>query len=163
MAAPVPGPPGYLGLSTIAASPALDRARSMIASKHNDYGASALLLASEPLQGRAMTCYPFFFHMVFAGLVPPFSTFFLAVLDHYRVRPLHLHHNTILTLALFAFYCEAFLGVRPSVALFRCFFSARRSGGGSGPGCVGFRIGGGLGEHFPPSGLPKKVNNLPGH
>ena len=51
--APVPGPPRYLGPSTIAASPALERARLMIASKHNDYGASALLLASEPLQGRA--------------------------------------------------------------------------------------------------------------
>ena len=162
MSAPVPGPPRYLGPSTIAAGPALERARLMIASKHNDYGASKLLLASELLQGRALTCYPFFFHTIFAGLVPPFSTFFLAVLDHYRVRPLHLHPNTILTLALFAFYCEAFLGVRPSVAFFRCFFSARRSGGSSGPGCLGFRIGGGLGDHFPPSGVPKKVDNLSG-
>ena len=57
--APVPGPPGYLGPSTIAASPTLERARLMVASKHNDYGASTLLLASEPLQGRALTCYPF--------------------------------------------------------------------------------------------------------
>ena len=138
--APIPGPPGYLGPSTIVAGPALERARLMIASKHNDYGETALLLASEPLLGRLSTSYPFFFHTIFAGLIPPFSSFFLAVLDHYRVKPLHLHPNAILTLALFAFYCEAFLGVRPSVAFFRCFFAARRSGGASSPGCVGSHI-----------------------
>ena len=85
MFAPVPGPRGYLGPSTIAAGPPLDRAQLMLASQHNDYGASVLILASEPLLGRALTCYPFFFHTIFAGLVPPFSSFFLAVLDHYRI------------------------------------------------------------------------------
>ena len=40
MFAPVPGPPGYLGPSTIAAGPSLTRARQMLASKHNDYSAS---------------------------------------------------------------------------------------------------------------------------
>ena len=79
----------------------------MVASDHNEYGATSLLLASEPLQGRGLSRYPFFFNSIAAGLVPPFSNFFLAVLDHYRVKPLHLHPNAILTLALFAFYCEA--------------------------------------------------------
>ncbi|KAI5021585.1 hypothetical protein ZWY2020_058315 [Hordeum vulgare] len=35
---------------------------------------------------------------------------------------LHLQPNSILLLPVFAFYCEAFVGVRPSVALFRHFF-----------------------------------------
>ena len=46
---------------------------------------------------------------------------------------MHLHHlvhltpNAILTLALFAHACEAFVGVRPSVTLLCHFFSLVRS------------------------------------
>uniref|UniRef100_A0A453P9W4 Transposase (putative) gypsy type domain-containing protein n=1 Tax=Aegilops tauschii subsp. strangulata TaxID=200361 RepID=A0A453P9W4_AEGTS len=60
-----------------------------------------------------------------AGLVPPFSDFFYAILSHYRIHALHLQPISILVLAIFAFYCEAFVDVRPSVALFRHFFSLR--------------------------------------
>ncbi|KAE8775470.1 hypothetical protein D1007_52027 [Hordeum vulgare] len=38
---------------------------------------------------------------------------------------LHLQPNSILLLSTFAFYYEAFIGVRPSVALFCHFFSLR--------------------------------------
>ncbi|KAE8775007.1 hypothetical protein D1007_52529 [Hordeum vulgare] len=38
---------------------------------------------------------------------------------------LHLQPNSILLLFVFAFYCKAFVGARPSVALFRHFFSLR--------------------------------------
>ena len=154
------GSPGYLGSSTIAPGPALERARLMVASDHNDYGATMLFLASEARGGRTLTSYPFFFHAIFAGLFSPFSTFFTAVLDHYRIWALHLHPNSVLVLAIFSFYSGAFLGVRPSVAFFRCFFSVRRSSGATGPGCVGFRIGGGLVDWFALLGLPKKVDNL---
>ncbi|KAE8784902.1 hypothetical protein D1007_41433 [Hordeum vulgare] len=67
--------------------------------------------------------YPFFLHNVFSGLVPPFSPFFTAILNHYGVQALDLHPNFVLLLSAFAFYCKAFMGVRPSVALFRQFFS----------------------------------------
>ena len=67
--------------------------------------------------------YPFFCRSIIAGLVPPFSPFFMAVLDHYGIRRLHLRPDSYLLLSIFAFYCEGFLGVRPSVALLRCFFT----------------------------------------
>jgi hypothetical protein len=36
----------------------------------------------------------------------------------------HLHPNALLTLAIIQYLCEAFVGVRPSVALFRVFYEA---------------------------------------
>ena len=82
--------------------------------------------------------YPFFLHSVFAGLVPSFSAFFTAILDHYGIQDLHLQPNSILLLSVFAFYCEAFVGVRPSVALFRHFFSLRLHDGAQWSACVSF-------------------------
>ncbi|KAI4996132.1 hypothetical protein ZWY2020_041273 [Hordeum vulgare] len=69
--------------------------------------------------------YPFFLDSVFIGLVPPFSSFFTAILNLYGNQSLHLQPNSILLLSVFSFYCEAFVGVRPSVAHFRHFFSPR--------------------------------------
>jgi hypothetical protein len=40
----------------------------------------------------------------------------------YSVVLEHLHPNALLTLAIFQYLCEAFVGVHPSVALFRVFF-----------------------------------------
>ncbi|KAE8782718.1 hypothetical protein D1007_43868 [Hordeum vulgare] len=34
--------------------------------------------------------YPFFLHSISARLVPPFSSFFTAILNHYRIQALHL-------------------------------------------------------------------------
>ncbi|KAE8784143.1 hypothetical protein D1007_42315 [Hordeum vulgare] len=76
-------------------------------------------------QPASMAVYPFFLHRVFAGLVPPFSSFFTAIMKHSGIHALHLQPNSILLLSVFAFYCEAFVGVRPSVALFHHFFSLR--------------------------------------
>ena len=59
---------------------------------------------------------------VVAGLVPPFFEFFYAVLRHYRLQALHLHPNFVQLLSIFAYYCEAHVGVMPSVALLRHFF-----------------------------------------
>jgi hypothetical protein len=65
--------------------------------------------------------YPLILHCVTAGLVPPFSLFFTAILEHYHISVLHLHPNSVTILAIFAFWCEAFVGIFPSVALFRSF------------------------------------------
>ena len=51
------------------------------------------------------------------GLVPPFSDFFLAILESYGLNPLNLTPGAILDLTLFAYAFEAFVGVAPSVAL----------------------------------------------
>jgi hypothetical protein len=48
---------------------------------------------------------PIFVNFLAAGLVPPFSAFFLAVLEHYGLHMLHLHRNAVLALAIFAHLC----------------------------------------------------------
>ena len=70
-------------------------------------------------------------------MVPPFSDFFYEVLDHYGLQALHLHPNSVLLLSIFAYYCEAYLGVMPSVALLRHFFFLRVSGEHT-SGCANF-------------------------
>ncbi|KAE8817892.1 retrotransposon protein [Hordeum vulgare] len=60
---------------------------------------------------------------MYARLVPPFSDFFYAILSPDEIRALHLHPNYVLFLAIFAFYYEAFMGMRPSMVLFCHFFS----------------------------------------
>jgi hypothetical protein len=66
---------------------------------------------------------PIYLHALLAGLVPPFSNFFYAILSHYQIQALHLDPASIILLATFAFLCEAMVGVPPSVALFCHFFS----------------------------------------
>ena len=59
------------------------------------------------------------------GLVPPFSDFFVEILRAYDLKLLHLTPGSILDLSVFAYAYEAFVGVMPSVALFRHFFYLR--------------------------------------
>jgi hypothetical protein len=56
------------------------------------------------------------------GLVLPLSSFFLTLLEYYRLRLQHLSPNSIALVAIFVHLCEMFVGVRPSVRLFRRFF-----------------------------------------
>ena len=62
------------------------------------------------------------------GLLPPFSDFFIAVLEAFGLHMLRLHPNAVLILATFAYACEAFVGVVPSMALFRHYFMPRTGG-----------------------------------
>ena len=98
-------------------------------------GAPGRTTAPEPANS---TFFPFFLHSVYSGLVPPFSRFFYAVLHHYGLHALHIHPNSILLLSIFAFYCEAFVGVRPSMPLLRHFFSLRMHDPTQRSGCVSF-------------------------
>ena len=61
-------------------------------------------------EGQGSTFYPFFVSAIAAGLVPPFSEFFFSVLRHYKLQALHLHPNSVILLAIFAYYCEAHVG-----------------------------------------------------
>nr|ABF97876.1 retrotransposon protein, putative, unclassified [Oryza sativa Japonica Group] len=80
-------------------------------------------------EGRPAPHYPgrsvFFLSFAMAGLVPPFSNFFMDVLEFYDLQMAHLTPNAIMTLAIFAHLCEMFIGVRPSLRLFRWFFTVQ--------------------------------------
>ena len=91
-------------------------------------------------KGRGSTFYPLFVSSIATGLVPPFSKFFYSVLRHYNLQALHLHPNSVLLLAIFAYYCEAHVGVQPLVALLRHYFSLRVSRGSPSAcaGCVAY-------------------------
>ena len=87
----------------------------------------------------------------------------------YQIQLLHLHPNSILILAIFAYFCEAYIGIRPSVALFRSFYSLRNTAHGERLGCVSFRIATARSETYIPiawSGeeavtkVTKKVDNF---
>jgi hypothetical protein len=64
--------------------------------------------------------------------------FFLAILETYRIQAIHLHPKSITLLAVFAYACEAWIGIKPSVAYFRHLFSLRSSGLNQSSGCVSF-------------------------
>ena len=72
-------------------------------------------------EGRPAPDYPgrsiFFLPFAMAGLVPPFSHFFMDVLEFYDLQMAHLTPNAVMTLAIFAHLCEMFIGVRPSLRL----------------------------------------------
>ena len=116
---------------------ALARVRHLVAASSNEHGATELRPSGSRL---AEGFYPVFIHTLYAGLVPPFSEFLLAILEVYQIQLLHLHPNSILILAIFAYFCEAYVGIRPSVALFRSFYSLRSTARGERLGCVSFRI-----------------------
>lgn len=119
-------------------SPALDspnvseaslaRMRRMVTAQGID-GAKVFKASSALPEARGRTYYPLFVSAITAGLVPPFSEFFFSVLRHYDLQALHLHPNSLLLLAIFAYYCGAHVGVQPSVALLRHYFSLRSSCG----------------------------------
>jgi hypothetical protein len=121
--APVPGP--ALEVSTITEEKDLAAMLPVLASSHNEKGETVVRFGSVPAESPGETFYPLFLHNIFVGLVPPFFDFFLAILDHYQIHALHLHPSSTFLLSIFAFYCKAFVGVMPSVALFRHFFCVR--------------------------------------
>jgi hypothetical protein len=75
-----------------------------------------------PLANLAPGDFVFFSAYALAGLVPPVSSFFLILLEVYGLQLQHLSPNSITLVAIFVHLCEMFVGVRPSVRLFRRFF-----------------------------------------
>ena len=115
----------------------LQTALLLTASEDNEWKGTVLRVATAAPEPAGSTFFPFFMHNVYSGLVPPFSPFFFAILHHYGLHALHIHANSILLLSIFAFYCETFMGVMPSVALLRHFFFLRMTGDNL-VGCIGF-------------------------
>ncbi|KAE8793527.1 hypothetical protein D1007_31810 [Hordeum vulgare] len=66
---------------------------------------------------------PLHIHALLYGVLSPFSSFLTEVLLHSQIHALHLDPSSFVLLLAFAFLCEAFVGVTPSVALLHNFFS----------------------------------------
>ena len=61
------------------------------------------------------------------GAQPPFSSFLTTVLDCYGIQFNHLSPGAVCYLSVFSHLCGMFVGVRPSVALLRHYFSLQSS------------------------------------
>jgi hypothetical protein len=122
-AEPSPGPEPALGRSTVINQVGLDKVRHAIAADSNEWKATKIWPGSQILADMEATKIPLHIHALLAGLLPPFSDFFNAVLSHYQIHALHLDPGSIILLSAFAFLCKAFVGITPSVALLRHFFS----------------------------------------
>ena len=90
-----------------------------LATIFNECGRTTAWPASHFSIDRIVTEVPYFADALWAGLVPPFSDFFNAVLSHYQIHMLHLSPESITLFSVFAFVCEAMVGIPPSVALLR--------------------------------------------
>jgi hypothetical protein len=124
--------------SRIKSSRELQTVREMVGSNNNEWGATRIWHGRAPWDTLPATAQPFFLFSVFAGLVPPFSAFFLVILETYGIQAIHLHPKSVTLLAVFAYACEAWIGIKPSVAYFRHLFSLRSSGLNQSSGCISF-------------------------
>ena len=86
----------------------------LTASDDNEWKKTMLGVSTAVVELASSNFFPFFMHNVYSGLVPQFSHFLFTVLNRYGLHALHIHPNSILLLSIFAFYCEAFMGVMPS-------------------------------------------------
>ena len=62
---------------------AMDKVRPMLATSFNEWGETVAWPASRARIARTVTEVPIFIDALWAGLIPPFSAFFNAVLEHY--------------------------------------------------------------------------------
>jgi hypothetical protein len=123
-----PRPTAPLLESRIKSSREIQTIREMVGSKNSEWGATRICHSRAQRDILPATAQPFFLFSVFAGLVPLFSPFLLAILETYGIQAIHLHPKSITLLAVFAYACEAWIGIKPSVAYFRHLFSLRSSG-----------------------------------
>ena len=89
-------PPSFepaLGRPLVLNDEAMDKVRPMLASSFNEWGETVAWPASRARITRAATEVPIFIDALWASLIPPFSAFFNALLEHYRIQMLHLTLN----------------------------------------------------------------------
>jgi hypothetical protein len=110
----------------------------MVGSKNSEWGTTCIWHDCAPRDTLPAMAQPFFLFSIFAGLVPPFSPFFLAILETNGIQAIHLHPKSVTLLAVFAYACEARIGIKPSVAYFRHLFSLWSSRLNQSSGCVSF-------------------------
>jgi hypothetical protein len=76
-----------------------------------------------PLRDLAAGEFVLFNLYIMCGLVPPFSSFFLLLLEEFGLQLHHLTPHSILHVAVFAHFMEMFMGVRPCTTIFRHFYA----------------------------------------
>jgi hypothetical protein len=138
----------------------LQTVREMVESKNSEWGATRIWHGRMPREALPVMAQPFFLFSIFAGLVPPFSPFLLAILETYEIQAIHLHPKSVALLAVFAYACEVWIGVKPSVAYFHHLFSLRSSGLNQSSGCVSFIATAGTEGDFIDLKWMKKVKNF---
>jgi hypothetical protein len=110
----------------------------MVGSKNNEWVATRIWHGRAPWDTLPAMAQPFFLFSVFTGLLPPFSPFFLVILETYGIQAIHLHPKSVTLLAVFAYAYEAWIDIKPSVVYFRHLFSLWSSGLNQSSGCVSF-------------------------
>ena len=76
---------------------------------------------------RMATEVSIYLHALWAGLIHPFCDLFNAMLSQYQINALHLDPQSIILLVVFAFVCEAMVGIAPSVDFLHHFFSLHQT------------------------------------
>jgi hypothetical protein len=77
----------------------------MVGSKNSKWGATRIWHGRTPRDTLPAMAQPFFLFSVFAGMVPPFSPFLLAILETYGIQAIHLQPRSVALLAVFAYAC----------------------------------------------------------
>jgi hypothetical protein len=80
-----------------------------------------------PLDGLRSSEFIFFTSYALSGLVLPFSSLFFTLLETYDLQLYHLSPHSIALVAIFVHLYEIYVGVQPSVRLFRLFHVLRYS------------------------------------
>jgi hypothetical protein len=68
---------------------------------------------------------PMFARFAERGLYLPASDFFKGLMEYYGIEYLNLNPNGIFHTAIFVYFCEAFLGIKPHWNLFQKFFRVK--------------------------------------
>jgi hypothetical protein len=124
--------------SRIKSSRELRTVREMVRSRNNEWGATRIWHGRAPRDTLPPTAQPFFLFSIFTGLLLLFSPFFLAILETYEIQAILLHPKSVTLLAVFAYACEAWIGIKPSVVYFHHLFSLRSSGLNQSSRCISF-------------------------
>jgi hypothetical protein len=69
--------------------------------------------------------FMYFSSYALSGLLPPLSSFFLMLLEHYGLQLQHLSLHSITLVAIFVHFYKMFIRVRLSVHLFQHFYVLR--------------------------------------
>ncbi|KAE8804854.1 hypothetical protein D1007_19092 [Hordeum vulgare] len=106
-------PRPVFGRSTMVNFEGLEKIRLVVAFGSNEWGATKIWPGSWPRGEMAIPAVPLHIHALLSGVLPPFSSFFIAVRSRYQIHALHLDPSSLVLLSAFAFLCEAFVGVTP--------------------------------------------------
>lgn len=93
------------------------------------------------------------------GFLPPRSEFLLLILNFYGLSLLHLNPNSIVFLSIFAYLCEAYIGVVHFLDLFRYYYKLRWMEPHRISGCCGFRVRDGMKAEYIPFNCPSSQSS----